>query len=100
SGVRRHREAEQLGSRLDRDDDFFGRNVLPGGCLYGLAPPSPNENCESLLPPTHGSQSGRGWKFANGGVIWGFRRIEDNPRFGHPSARLRPAVFIPLICST
>jgi len=49
------REAEQLGSRLDRDDDFFDETFLPGGCLYGLAPPSPNETCESLLPPTHGS---------------------------------------------
>jgi hypothetical protein len=49
------RETERLGSRLDRDDDFFDEAFLPGGCLYGVAPPSPNETCESLVPPTHGS---------------------------------------------
>jgi hypothetical protein len=33
----------------------LAETFLPGGCLYGVAPPSPNETCESLLPPTHGS---------------------------------------------
>ena len=33
----------------------LAETFLPSGCLYGVAPPSPNETCESLLPPTHGS---------------------------------------------
>jgi hypothetical protein len=33
----------------------LAETFLPGRCLYGVAPPSPNETCESLLPPTHGS---------------------------------------------
>src|SRR5262249_27521932 len=59
----------------------LAETFLPGRCLYGLAPSSPNETCESLPPPMHGSQSGRGWKLADAGVIWRFARIEDNPRF-------------------
>jgi hypothetical protein len=33
----------------------MSETFLPGRCLYGLAPSSPNETCESLPPPVHGS---------------------------------------------
>jgi hypothetical protein len=33
----------------------LAETFLPGRCLYGLAPPFPNETCESLPPPMHGS---------------------------------------------
>jgi len=33
----------------------LAETFLPGRCLYGLAPSFPNETCESLPPPVHGS---------------------------------------------
>jgi len=37
-------EAERLGSRLDRDDDFFDETFLPGGCYVRRRAASPKRN--------------------------------------------------------
>src|ERR1700746_2866945 len=93
SGSRRQRYAQQLGSRLDRDDDFFERSYPVGACTASRRHSQTKlvkvflRRCMAVSPGAAGN-----WRRA---MLYGdLLEMRITPSFRSTECRLRPDIFV------